>query len=237
MTKVNSPEMQVLGMQRLRELSLFADVPEQEMAGITEGSACCAFQDEEFLFREGASAACYYLVLQGEVEVLRFGLDGEDRIFNVFGPGRLVAIAAMFMPHGRYPMNARARAGTVCLRLAREPLTRACGRSAPLAMRLLAMMSTTVYQHVNEVEWLTASTAPQRLARYLLKLGERQGDSLLLPLNQRQLAARQGVRAETLSRLLGDWQARGVVAGRGREWRIIDHGYLQQLAHAAERAF
>jgi hypothetical protein len=45
------------------------------------------------------------------------------------------------------------------------------------------------------------------------------------------------VRAETLNRLLSDWQARGYVAGRGREWAINDRCYLQQLTHGAVRAF
>jgi CRP-like cAMP-binding protein len=222
MTKVNSVDALAGDEACLRSLALFADVSASDLKLLAHHSCRVVWDAEQFLFHEGKPAQAYYLVQQGGVEVLRFGLDGEDRIFNVFGVGQLVAIAAMFMPHGLYPMSARARGETVCVRLSREPLLQVCRQTPMLAMRMLAMLSSTVYQRVNEVEWLVASSASQRLALYLLKA---------CPASDEVSAA------ETLSRLLADWQARGVVAGRGREWRIVNRRYLQQLSSAAQRTF
>ncbi len=82
---------------------------------------------------------------------------------------------------------------------------------------------------MNEVDWLTRSNTPQRLATYVLALAGSQGERIELPTSQRQLAARLGVRAETLSRLLAQWQARGWIRGESRSWRLCDSNALRRL--------
>ncbi|WP_199905562.1 Crp/Fnr family transcriptional regulator [Microvirgula aerodenitrificans] len=190
------------------------------------------------LFREGDPAGHYYLVISGSVEMLRYGQDGEERVFRLYERGQLVAIAAMFMAHARYPMNARARTDLAVHRLSRAALHQVCAAHPDIAMRLLEVVSQQLYQHVNQVDWLTGSSASQRLAAYLLGL-PRTADStaVQLPLSQRQLAAHLGVRAETLSRLLSEWTQRGLVRGRQRTWALCDIVPLQRLASASSRPF
>lgn len=237
MTNVNSYPAHPTPSQWLREAALFADAAQADLQQLAADAQCMPLEDGQELFREGAVAQHYFLVLSGKVEVFRYGADGEERVFSVFGNRHLVALAAMFMAHGRYPMNARGQGDAVLLRLARQPLQDVCLRNPHLCMRMLHLMGAAVYQHVNEVEWLTASSAQQRLALYLLRLSEQQGPCVELPLSQRQLASRLGVRAETLSRLFSDWQAHGHVVGRGRAWKIQNPQHLQQLTHGAQRAF
>nr|WP_163502173.1 Crp/Fnr family transcriptional regulator [Halomonas socia] len=196
----------------------------------------------EFLFREGDRASHYLLVESGCVEVMRYGADGEERVFHQFMPGQLVAEVATFMTHGRYPMNARAVGDTRVIRVSCAALRRACERHPGLAMRLLENISMRLYRNINEIEWLTASTAAQRLAAYLLRLRERQANEdncevIRLPISQRQLASQLGVRAETVSRLFSEWLERGYVCGGRGVWRLCDLHYLRALASEAERAF
>ncbi|QDQ87009.1 Crp/Fnr family transcriptional regulator [Alcaligenaceae bacterium SJ-26] len=189
------------------------------------------------LFHEGASAQHYLLVLAGQIEIVRFSDSGEERVFGQFSDGQLVAETAMFMPHGRYPMNARARTDTRYCWLTRDGLRQACQQSPALAMRYLENMSMRVYKRINEVDWIAHSSAPQRLAAYLLDEQARQGTTIQLPLSQRQLASRLGIRAETLSRLLTKWQEQGYLEGRQRQWTLLDIPYFQGLSTEAQRAF
>ena len=191
----------------------------------------------ELLFREGDEAKAYLLVESGDVEVFRYCHNGEERVFQVFEAGCMVAEAAMFMPHGRYPMCARSRSATRLYRLRRESLLAACRARPELAMHMLAALSHALYMQVNKVDWFTSSSASERLANYLLNLKPYDGNTVQLPLSQRQLASHLGVRAETLSRLLTDWQARGYVAGKRNAWELLDEAYLRKLASPAQRSF
>lgn len=189
------------------------------------------------VFHEGDTAQHWLGVVHGRVEVVRFGCDGNERVFHCFHSGQCVAEAAMFMPHGRYPMQARAASATAAWHLARSALHQACAAYPVLALRLLEDFGQRLYRNINELEWLTSSSAPQRLAASLLQLSATQGEHLQLPTSQRQLAAHLGIRAETLSRLLTDWQARRWICGQRRHWSLLDATALQRLAHARVRAF
>lgn len=189
------------------------------------------------VFQEGDAAPHWFVVTQGCVEIVRFSHDGQERVFHCFHAGQCVAEAAMFMPHGRYPMQARAHVATTAWRLERPALHAACRMYPDLALRLLADFSCRLYRYINEVEWLTTSTAPQRLAACLVQLCADQGACVALPFSQRQMAARLGIRAETLSRLLSDWQSRQWICGQRRSWTLLNKPELEQLARAGLRTF
>lgn len=204
---------------------------------LLKDAAILHVQAGEVLFREGEDAVEYLYVLSGSVEVLRHTQEGQERVFQIFRPGQMLAETAMFMTHGRYPMEARSRGDAIVQCLKRTGLQEVSKAWPELALRLLARLSDRVYKRVNEVEWFSDSTAAQRLADYLLRQPCDPAGALRLPLTQRQLAVHLGVRAETLSRLLADWIAQGRIAGSRRDWVLLDPGFLESLVRSARRSF
>ncbi|MGB6009319.1 Crp/Fnr family transcriptional regulator [Castellaniella sp.] len=217
---------------------LFQGMPEDMRPILLRDAAVLHTQDGKTLFHEGGEAVEYLYVFSGSIEVLRHTQDGQERVFSIFHPGQMLAETAMFMTHGRYPMEARSRGDAVVLCLKRTGLQEAVRAWPELAMRLLNRLSDRVYQRVNDVEWYSDSTAAQRLADYLLRLhGDPADGPVRLPLTQRQLAAHLGVRPETLSRLLADWVAQGHISGARRDWALLNPSFLESLAQAARRSF
>ena len=216
---------------------LFQNLPAAVLQAMCQQADLHSFHPGEVVFHEGDAARHWFLVVQGHVEVVRFGCDGDERVFHRFGPGQCVAEAAMFMAHGRYPMQARSVGTTAAWRLGRCALQRACETHSALGLCLLQDLSRRLYHYINEVEWLTVSSAPQRLAACLLRLSADQGTRLELPGTQRQVAAHLGIRAETLSRLLSDWQSRRWVQGERRHWTVLNPAALESLTGALARAF
>ncbi|MFA5663189.1 Crp/Fnr family transcriptional regulator [Castellaniella sp.] len=216
---------------------LFQGLPAQFHTPLLLNVATLHVQDGETLFSEGDEALEYLYVLGGQVEILRHTQDGHERVFHIFRAGQLLAETAMFMSHGRYPMQARARGDSIVLCLKRQGLLAVCQAWPELALRLLARLSDQIYRRINEVEWFSDSTAAQRLAAYLLRLPEEADGRVALPLTQRQLAVHLGVRAETLSRMLAEWVAQGHLQGARRHWAIKDRPFVEKLAAAARRSF
>jgi CRP-like cAMP-binding protein len=216
---------------------MLRELAPQVLHSLCERAALRKYQGGDIVFHEGDAAMHWLLVAKGHVEVVRFGCDGSERVYHRFGIGQCVAEAAMFMAHGRYPMQARAVGSTTVWRLERQALRHACEAHPALALRLLEDFSRRLYHYINEVEWLTVSSAPQRLAAFLLRLSAQQGERLELRSSQRQQGAHLGIRAETLSRLLAEWQARQWLRGERRHWTLLDTASLQQLAGALARSF
>lgn len=237
MTFVNVSSAPAAAIDLLAMHPLLRDVGAEALRAIAQDASMRRLRAGATAFHEGEEARHCLLVAAGAVEVLRYSDEGEERVFHCFMPGQLVAEAAMFMPHGRYPMTARAVGPTQVWQLMRGQVRAACEQFPSLAMRLLESFSLRLYKRINEVEWLTASSAQQRLAAYLLGLGRQQGADIALPTSQRQLAAHLGVRAETLNRVLADWQGRGWIAGERRRWRIEAPAALHEMAGASVRAF
>ncbi len=238
MTNVNGidPQRRRHASELLRHHSLFAETPEDVLRGVV----AAAFEEQreagEYFFREGEPARHYLLMTEGRIDMVRLGIDGQERLARFFEPGELVAEAAMFMKHGLYPMSARAsdRASAWCL--PREPLRAACLQHPPLALRLLEALSGRLYRTVNEVSAFALASASQRLAAYLIEqAGVQASVRIELPLAPNQLAGHLGIRPETLSRIFAQWAQEGYVSGRGRVWELRDVEALGRLAKAAVR--
>lgn len=195
------------------------------------GQAClCALEEGEAVFHQDQPALYWYLVLEGRIDTLRYGLDGEERVIQHVGSGQLLAPIVMFMPRRLYPVGTRAAMPSLLCRLHREQLRSACLEHPPLALDMLDIAGQALSSRIDDVDSLAGFSAPQRLATYLLRLPRRSGESIELPLSQRQLAAKLGVRAETLNRLLAEWQRRGLLEGKRRQWRITEIEALEAQA-------
>ncbi|MEN7530259.1 MULTISPECIES: Crp/Fnr family transcriptional regulator [unclassified Cupriavidus] len=189
-----------------------------------------ALQKGDCVFRQGQRADYWYLVMCGRIDTLRIGIDGEDRILHHALPGQWLAPIVMFMPHRTYPVEARAAEDSTLCRFGRDNLHQTCLDHPQLALCMLALAADVLHQRIDDVDTLASTSAAQRLAAYLLKLANKTGMRVEFPLSQRQLAAKLGIRAETLNRLLADWQKLGYLEGRGRAWRITTPRALETLA-------
>lgn len=238
MTNVNGTTQKAStdAIECVRRHRLFAALPDEVLNRVVEGAFGERREAGEYFFREGEPAVHYLLMLEGRVDMVRVGIEGRERVARVFGPGALVAEAAMFMAHGRFPMSARAADGCKALCLLREPLRAACLQHPPLAIRMLEALSARLYGAVNEVSAFALASASQRLAAFLLEQqGVQASLRIELPLATHQLAGHLGIRPETLSRIFAQWMQEGHVLGRGRVWELRDLEALQRLALAAVR--
>lgn len=193
------------------------------------GATYCCLEEGEMLFRQNQAAEHFYLVLSGRMDTLRMSSDGEEHIIQHVSAGQLLAPIVMFMSDGLYPVSCRAAKATQLCRMSRSSLHEACLAHPRLAMQMLEFAGRALSSRIDEADNLVGRNTPERLAGYLLRLPQAPEEVFQLPLSQRQLATKLGVRAETISRLLSDWQRQGVIAGQRRQWKILDHVALRGL--------
>ncbi|SUC26175.1 Fumarate and nitrate reduction regulatory protein [Providencia rustigianii] len=143
-----------------------------------------------------------------------------------------------FMPHNRYPMSLRAKTdGTHCYWI-NEIFCSSVMLVHRLWKNYLCGLALKLYENINHIDWLTSSSAEQRLAAYILDLKNKQlTPNIILPLSRGQLAAKLGMRYETLSRLVSSWRQKGFIDIEKDTVRINNENYLTQLSISAQRPF
>jgi len=91
----------------LREVPLFSEMDEQEVAGIRSIMEEMKFKPGQIIIREGETGDLFYVVTEGQAEIIVRDADGADIILHVAGPGDFFGELSMLTNE---PRSARVRA-------------------------------------------------------------------------------------------------------------------------------
>ena len=91
----------------LREVPLFSEMDENEVAGIRDIMEEMKFKPGQVIIRENETGDLFYVVTEGQAEVLVRDADGSDIILHVAGPGDFFGELSMLT---NQPRSARVRA-------------------------------------------------------------------------------------------------------------------------------
>jgi uncharacterized membrane protein len=91
----------------LREIPLFSEMDEQEVAGIRDIMDVMRFKAGQVIIREGETGDLFYVITEGRVEVIIRDADGSDVILHEAGPGDFFGELSMLTNE---PRSARIRA-------------------------------------------------------------------------------------------------------------------------------
>ncbi|MGB3435432.1 Crp/Fnr family transcriptional regulator [Achromobacter sp.] len=230
MTIVNSRSAPL--MTALRQHPWFDGVGDAALLALAERSRWLEFGAGDTIFSEGQAASSCLLVSAGSLQGLRYTADGGDKVFGHVGPGGWLSVSSLFEATPRHLHSVRARTdGSGCL-LNGEAFRQLCLNDARFACRVMAHSANLIRHHTDQIDWLTSSSAEERLAEYILRAGKPQGSRpVVLPLSHSQIAVKLGMRAETLSRIFAKWRRQGYISDRRGELCILKLDSLKQLVH------
>ena len=175
----------------------------------------------------------FFLILAGRIKVYELSPQGREQILHHYGPGRTFGEAAMWMG-GQYPAFAESVTETRLLVIDRERALTAIRRDPELAAGIIAGLSRKLHEFERLIADLSLKDVVARLAGVLVEEADAAGaDTFHLSQSKRQLAARIGTIAETLSRAFKKLEAVGCIAVRGPQVTIRDPEGLRELAQGA----
>jgi len=91
----------------LREVPLFSEMDEQEVADIREIMDVMKFKPGQVIIREGETGDLFYVITEGHVEIIIRDADGSDMVLHEAGPGDFFGELSMLTSE---PRSARVRA-------------------------------------------------------------------------------------------------------------------------------
>lgn len=188
------------------------------------------------LFQQGDRAEVLHVLLDGQVGLLGSaggpeGREPEQTVVEIMDAGEAFVFAAV-LTGKPYLMGATTLSPCRLLELPREPLLAEIRSSPDLALAMMGSLARSFRHLVREVKDLKLKSASQRLALYLMGLTARRRGSVIvrLPHNKSVIAARVGIRPETLSRAFAQLREQGVVVD-GHTVAIADLNALGRYCH------
>lgn len=211
-------------LQALTEVPIFRDLSGDLVEEILGLCVEKTYRRGETVFLEGEPPRALFVVWRGALKIFKVGEAGREQILEIEGPGRTVAELPLFdgLP---YPASCAAMEDSIVLTLPAETFHRLLAREPALARAVIASLSQRLRHMVALVEEISLKAVRQRLAGLLLELAN-ETDSLHLPWNNQEIAARIGTVREIVSRTLSRMAHEGVIRIDGREITILDRERL-----------
>lgn len=220
----------------LTQSSLFRDATAPALAMAMEAAVVRHFRANEVIFREGEEGEAVYLIHKGSVKISRSNLKGKERIFTILPPGEVVGEMALV---AETPRNATALCldAVTTVALYRQDLRPILNRFPQLLWNLAAILARRLADSNREVEVLSTASTQACVAHALLTLYRRsafeiaEDGSMVISFTHQDLAARTGNSRETVTRVLREFEAGGVVSTRPGAIKLLRPEALDDIIY------
>lgn len=172
------------------------------------------------LFRQGEPANVCFALLDGRAHLTRFDLNGHEIVLRIIEPGHALGITAL-LDEGTYSTDARLAQPAAVVAWTKADIQR-LGRRHPLILQNALQIAVGRYVELQQdYQRLAFESVERRLATALVKLAhaspaDRLETDITIHESRESLAAIAVTTIFTVSRLLTEWERRGIVTlGRG----------------------
>jgi CRP-like cAMP-binding protein len=209
-------------IERARQGGLFRGIAPAVVAAVAAAGQRRRAARGGAFFRQGDPASALHVLTAGRVKLVQTTAEGHQVLVRIVGPGDMFGGTAL-LGDAVYPATAEALEAAEAIAWSGETLMPIFAREPGLAVNALRVLAVRMQELYARYQELATERVEQRVARAVLRLAhqagrpEAGGVRIDLPLSRQDLAELTGTTVYTVSRIVSDWQARGLVdAGRTR---------------------
>jgi sigma-B regulation protein RsbU (phosphoserine phosphatase) len=125
----------------LSKIPLFANLPDKELNQILASLDVRKMKDRDILFREGDPGEHFYVVTQGEFEVLMAEGKPEELLLNVLHVGEYFGEMSLIMPGGHRTASVRSRGDSTLLSMSRIQFLELTKKFPELSRSMVGVLS------------------------------------------------------------------------------------------------
>jgi CRP-like cAMP-binding protein len=217
-------------LQIITRIAVFRGLKPETVEHIVSPAVGVMLKAHESLFRQGEPATAFFIMIDGWVKLYRVTFSGEETVIHVLTKGDSFAEAVAFTGT-RYPATAEAVSDARVVRIPADHIVRCIRESPDIALAMIASTSQHLHHLVQHVEQLKAQSGVQRVAEFLVSLAsvDHGRCEIALPYDKVLIAARLGLKPESLSRAFAKLRLVGV-AVHASHVEVGEIAKLRQLA-------
>jgi CRP-like cAMP-binding protein len=211
-----------------RPLSTFHGIDDDVAKYCLEHAEVATARRGELLVQQGDKATHVYVIRSGYAKMVSMSPDGHEVMVGIVGPRDVLGQGAVMPEERDYVVTATALTGMETVIWSRAKAMELSKRFPEIHARLDAQLAQNVQILLGRVHSVSEGRVAQRMARVLLELAERHGEArppgvaILPPLTRQDLAALTGTTLYSASRLLADWEHKGLLTTSRGNVRIRD---------------
>lgn len=212
----------------LRSLSLFAGLPDVDLAKVSAVIRERRYRRGTIIFNEGDPGDAIYFVKEGKVRVTRLAAGGQEQVINVWLPGAAVGLVVL-ADKAPYPATAQVIEDAVLFAIRVDEFLQLLPESGQLAANTFKAVGQRLRLARDTAHDLAVYSTHGRLASLLLKTAEdRASERFSLGLTHHDLAGMIGTSRETVTRVLADFRRTGCIKVEGEDFIITSEKKLRE---------
>ncbi len=211
----------------LQESLIFSGLNDRELAELAGMATERSFMPGEFVFWEDDAPNWFYVVMEGKVKILKHSPLGKEFIIAFFSPGEMFGEVAVF-ENKPYPASAQAVVKTKVLAINSQNFLSFLAAYPAVALRIISILGGRLRDAQNRLRDLAVERVEQRLAKILLMLFSKFGDTL--PFTRQEIADMSGTTTETAIRVLSRLKDGSIIRSTRGKIIILDETKLRLLS-------
>jgi CRP/FNR family transcriptional regulator, nitrogen oxide reductase regulator len=220
------------GINDLEKTSLFSGLNLSELEAALYAGTIRGIETGGFYFQEGDPADRLYILFRGKIKLTQVTPEGQQVILRYISPGEEFGVIAV-LSEIDFPVSAEAVEDSASITWDSNTLRKLIQKTPMMALNAIQILAGRVREFQDRIRELATERVERRLARTLLRLVRQAGQKVPggvlidLPLSRQDLAEMTGTTLYTASRLLSQWETRGIIrSGRERITIIQPHNLV-----------
>lgn len=217
------------------DFAIFQGVPAEDVDAVLALARPRRLEEGTAVFRQGAPAKEFFLLLNGRLRVQQMSPDGQQIVVRHINPGDLFGIArAVRRPD--YPGTAVAVVESLALVWPLGQWDTFIGRNPAFAVGAMQTVGQRLQEANARVRELSTEAVERRIAHAILRLVNQagrktpQGIAIDFPVTREDIAEMSGTTLHTVSRVMNGWQQKGLVTLGRKQVTVNDAHRLFMLA-------
>jgi CRP-like cAMP-binding protein len=223
----------------IEDVEAFVGLAPEDLDDVLRHARARRFEKNAAVFRQGAEAEAFFVLLDGHLKVVQNTADGQQVVVRFVNPGELFGIAAAI---GRrdYPGTAIAAVDSVALAWDMSYWPTLVGRYPTVSANALRTVGARLQEQHTRLREMATQKVERRIAHILLRLTRQAGRKteagieIDFPIARQDLAEMAGATLFTVSRVMSAWEQAGVVEGGRQRIVVRDPHALVRIAEETD---
>jgi len=213
--------------KELKQVIVFQHATDDDLNLILKNSITRSMEEGSFFFLQGDEATYLYILTTGQVKLMQSNPNGQQVNLRTIYPWQMFgALGAVRTDGATYPAAAQTLEDSTALAIPSLFLRSMLETRPYLSFDLMNLMTTYIQEMQARYRELATEKVEQRVANALVRLAGQAGiksqkeAGIELSFSRQDVAEMTGTTLYTVSRLLSDWERKGIIK-TGREKIIV----------------